>query len=108
MTGRYAPPALVKAAIGQNISSEELGGAAVHAAISGTVDFHEKDDESCCARIRDVISAMGHPDRPVFSRQQPREPRYDAEDRYGIFPASPLGQYDLREVLARWAKEKSI
>lgn len=96
-----AGPALVKAAIGQNITSEELGGAAVHAAVSGTVDFHEKDDESCCTRVREVVSAMGRPDLPVFSKEPPREPLYDADDLYGIFPASPLGQYDVREVLAR-------
>jgi 3-methylcrotonyl-CoA carboxylase beta subunit len=96
-----AGPALVKAAIGQNISSEELGGAAVHAAVSGTVDFHEKTDEACCARIREVIAAMGQPDRPVFSKVEAKEPLYPAEDLFGIYPASPVGQYDVREILAR-------
>jgi 3-methylcrotonyl-CoA carboxylase beta subunit len=101
-SGLYlAGPALVKAAIGQSITSEELGGAGVHAAISGTVDFHEKDDPSCMARIREVVGRMGHPDPPPFSRVEPVEPLYDADDLYGLFPASPVGQYDTREVIAR-------
>lgn len=96
-----AGPALVKAAIGQSVSSEDLGGAAMHSSVSGTVDFREKDDEACCSRIREVVSAMGSPDKPVFSKAEPREPLYDPEELYGIFPAGPAGQYDVREVLAR-------
>jgi len=101
-SGLYlAGPALVKAAIGQNISSEELGGAAMHASISGTVDFHEKDDESCIAKIREVAARLGHPPEPVFSRIQPRDPLFDPGEMFGIFPSNPLGQYDVREILAR-------
>ncbi len=101
-SGLYlAGPALVKAAIGQSISSEDLGGAAVHSSISGTVDFHEKDDAACIARIREVVSRMGAPDRAPFSRIAPSEPLWDAQDLYGIMPANPLGQYDVREVIAR-------
>jgi 3-methylcrotonyl-CoA carboxylase beta subunit len=96
-----AGPALVKAAIGQTISSEELGGAKVHAAISGTVDFQEKDDASCMERIREVVARMGNPDRAPFSRSAPADPLFDPEDLYGIFPSDPMGQYDVREVLAR-------
>src|SRR6185437_7935128 len=58
-SGLYlAGPALVKAAIGQNVSSEELGGAAMHAAISGTIDFREKDEAACLARLRRLIDAL--------------------------------------------------
>src|SRR5437899_4875723 len=58
-SGLYlAGPALVKAAIGQVVSSEDLGGAAMHAAVSGTIDFREKDDESCLARLRRLIGAL--------------------------------------------------
>src|SRR6059036_646477 len=58
-SGLYlAGPALVKAAVGQSVSHEELGGAAMHAAISGTIDFREKDDESCLARLRRLIEAV--------------------------------------------------
>ena len=58
-SGLYlAGPALVKAAIGQEISSEELGGAHVHAAISGTVDYREPDDDACLARLRRLIALL--------------------------------------------------
>ena len=103
-SGLYlAGPALVKAAIGQNLSSEELGGAAMHASVSGTVDFHEKDDESCIARIREIVSRMGASDKAPNSRIAAVEPLYNADDLYGIIPANPLGQYDVREVIARLA-----
>ncbi len=101
-SGLYlAGPALVKAAIGQGISSEELGGATVHSAISGTVDFHEKDDASCIARIREVVDRMGSPDKAPYSRIASADPACDPEDLYGIMPANPMGQYDVREILAR-------
>ena len=101
-SGLYlAGPALVKAAIGQSISSEDLGGASVHSAISGTVDFHEKDDASCIARIREIVARMGGSDKAPYSRIASVEPLHDPEDLYGIMPANPLGQYDVREVIAR-------
>ena len=103
-SGLYlAGPALVKAAIGQTISSEDLGGAGVHASISGTVDYHEKDDESCMARIREIVSRMGSFDAAPFSHTEPATPLYPADDIYGIFPGNPLGQYDVREIIARIA-----
>ena len=58
-SGLYlAGPALVKAAIGQNVTSEELGGAHMHAAISGTIDFHEKNDAACLERLRRLVDAL--------------------------------------------------
>ncbi len=103
-SGLYlAGPALVKAAIGQTISSEDLGGAGVHASISGTVDYHEKDDEACMARIREIVSHMGARDAAPFSHEEPSEPLYPVDDIYGIFPDNPLGQYDVREIIARIA-----
>lgn len=96
-----AGPALVKAAIGQGVSAEELGGAAMHAAVSGTVDFQESSDAACISRIREVASHLGPPTRPAFSHESPRDPLCDPEDLYGLFPADPHGQYDVREVLAR-------
>lgn len=96
-----AGPALVKAAIGQSVPSEDLGGASMHAGISGTVDFREPDDAACIARIREVASHIGPLPSPAFSWQAPREPLYDPGELYGIFPSDPHGQYDVREVLAR-------
>ena len=96
-----AGPALVQAAIGQRVSAEELGGARVHAQVSGTVDFREVDDKSCIERIRALIAVMGHPRPPRFDRIEPVAPAYPAEEIYGVFSAAPGKQYDMHEVLAR-------
>jgi acetyl-CoA carboxylase carboxyltransferase component len=96
-----AGPALVQAAIGQKTSAEELGGAKVHAQISGTVDFREADDESCIRRIRELVDKMGHPPAPRFSHKAPVEPKYAPEEIYGIFSGDPAKQYDMREIIAR-------
>ena len=96
-----AGPALVQAAIGQKSSAEELGGAKMHAQISGTVDFREPDDESCLKRIRAIVDKMGAPDPPIFSHSRLAEPLYPPSDIYGIFSGDPGKQYDMREILAR-------
>src|SRR3989454_5997276 len=96
-----AGPALVQAAIGQKSSAEDLGGAKMHAQISGTVDFREKDDESCLERIRALVDKMGAPDASPFSHATPRDPRYAGEEIYGIFSAEAAKQYDMREIIAR-------
>ncbi len=96
-----AGPALVQAAIGQKISAEELGGAEIHARISGTIDFREPDDDSCIARIRALVDKMGHKPRAPFDHKPPQPPAYPAEDIYGIFGSDPAHQYDMREVIAR-------
>ena len=96
-----AGPALVQAAIGQKASAEELGGAKMHAQISGTVDFREADDESCLKRIRALVDKMGAPNPPIFSHSRPAEPLYPAEELYGIFSGDPAKQYDMREIIAR-------
>jgi 3-methylcrotonyl-CoA carboxylase beta subunit len=96
-----AGPALVQAAIGQKTSAEELGGAKMHAQISGTVDFREPDDESCLQRIRALADKMGAPNPPVFSHIKSRDPLYPGEEIYSIFTADPGKQYDMREIIAR-------
>ena len=96
-----AGPALVQAAIGQKTSAEELGGAKVHAQISGTVDFRELDDDSCIARIRALVDKMGHRQRAPFDHQKAEPPMYSDEEIYGIFSSDPAKQYDMREVIAR-------
>ena len=96
-----AGPALVQAAIGQKTSAEELGGAKMHAQISGTVDFREPDDESCLKRVRAIVDKMGAPDPPIFSHARIAEPLYPASDIYGIFSGDPGKQYDMREIIAR-------
>src|SRR5579883_2045857 len=96
-----AGPALVQAAIGQKTSAEDLGGAKMHAQISGTVDFREPTDEACIKRLRALVDKMGAPDPPVFSHARPKEPLYPIEELYGIFSGNPAKQYDMREIIAR-------
>jgi 3-methylcrotonyl-CoA carboxylase beta subunit len=104
-----AGPSLVQAAIGQKTDPEELGGATMHAEISGTVDFKEPNDHLCIARLRSLVSKMG--ERPtateVFSRREYNAdrdaPKYHAEDVYGLLDPAPGASnvYDMREVIAR-------
>ena len=96
-----AGPALVQAAIGQKVSAEELGGAKMHAEISGTVDFREPDDDACLARIRALVDKMGHPVAARFDYKESENPSFAPEDIYGIFSSDPARQYDMREVIAR-------
>ncbi len=96
-----AGPALVQAAIGQKISAEELGGAAMHSAISGTVDFHEPNDEACLARIRSIIEKWGYRRQSPWERKKPVPPALAAEEIYGIYDSSPARPYDIKEVIAR-------
>jgi 3-methylcrotonyl-CoA carboxylase beta subunit len=96
-----AGPALVQAAIGQKYSAEELGGAKMHAQVSGTVDFREPDDQACLARIRALVDKMGAPDPAIFSRIATRNPLFPAEEIYGIFSSDAGKQYDMREIIAR-------
>jgi acetyl-CoA carboxylase carboxyltransferase component len=100
-----AGPALVQAAIGQRVSAEELGGAEVHARISGTVDFREPDDPSCLERIRALVDKMGARPLAAFNHQPPQPPAYSAEEIYGIYSADPAQQYDMREIIARIVDE---
>src|SRR2546426_8638394 len=96
-----AGPALVQAAIGQKTSAEDLGGAKMHAQISGTVDFREPDDDACIARIRALVDKIGAPNASPFSHVKSRDPLYSADDIYGIFSSDPAKQYDMKEIIAR-------
>jgi len=96
-----AGPALVQAAIGQKVDAETLGGAAMHAQISGTIDYREADDEACIARVRSLVEKMGYRRQSVWDRKQPEPPLYSAEELYGIFEADPARPYDMKDVLAR-------
>jgi len=91
-----AGPALVKAAIGQSVDPEELGGASMHAQISGTVDFHEPDDPACLARIRSLVALMPS----VQGATSGRPPSRSADDLYSIVPGDGRGEYDVRDLLS--------
>jgi len=107
-----AGPSLVQAAIGQKTDPEELGGAAMHAEISGTVDFKEPDDHHCLARMRSLVDKFGA--RPMLSAsadrfsRSPYDPKGDApkfaiEDVYGVLNPAPGSSnvYDMRDIIAR-------
>lgn len=102
-SGLYlAGPALVKSAIGQQVSSEELGGAEMHAQISGTIDYRELDDESCLARLRSLISA-GPADSPTppppFARHAAEGPERPEIELVDLVSPDPRREYEVREVL---------
>ena len=96
-----AGPALVQAAIGQKVSAEDLGGAKMHAQISGTVDFREPDDDSCIKRIRALVEKMGRRREAPFDRIPAQPPSQAADEIYGVFSSEPGKTYDTREILAR-------
>jgi len=96
-----AGPALVQAAIGQKVSAEELGGAAMHSAISGTVDFREPNDEACLKRIRSIVDKWGYRRQSPWDRRKPIPPALASEEIYGIYDSSPARPYDMKEIIAR-------
>ena len=96
-----AGPALVQAAIGQKVSAEELGGAGMHAKISGTVDYREPNDEACIARVRSLVEKMGHRVTGPFDRIAAQPPALPSEQILGIYEADPAKPYDMKEIIAR-------
>ena len=94
-------PALVKAAIGQVVSAEELGGAQMHAEISGTIDFKEPDDPSALKHIRKLVRQMGNPKPSPIRKIESHDPKYPISDLYKIMPFNPTQEYDTREIIAR-------
>ena len=96
-----AGPALVKAAIGQEIDAETLGGATTHSAISGTADYHEANDEDALERIRSLMGTINHPKERAFTRDEIVEPLLSASDIPGLIYPPESTPYDLREILAR-------
>jgi 3-methylcrotonyl-CoA carboxylase beta subunit len=96
-----AGPALVQAAIGQKSSTEELGGAMMHAQISGTIDFRERNDEKCIEKVRALVDKFGANPLPVFDKKEAIPPTFPPDEIYGVFAGGPTAQYDMREILAR-------
>jgi len=95
-------PPLVKAATGEEVPAEELGGAAVHTQISGVADHFAADDEEALAIVRSIVANLGRaPPQLPWEQTPPEEPRYDAADLYGVVPADPRRSFDVREVIAR-------
>ncbi|MCS7081382.1 MAG: acyl-CoA carboxylase subunit beta [Bacteroidetes bacterium] len=96
-----AGPYLVKAAIGEEVDVETLGGATTHSEISGVTDYRVSNDEACIAQIRRLIDKLGPFPRAGLNRTEPRPPRYAPEEIEGLLPKDPAQPYDMYQVLAR-------
>ncbi|WP_298396652.1 acyl-CoA carboxylase subunit beta [Flavobacterium sp.] len=92
---------LVKAAIGENIDNETLGGATTHCEISGVTDYKAKDDKDALDRIKNIVGKIGDYDKAGFNREKPQKPALNEQDIYGIIPKSRSDQYDMMEVIKR-------
>jgi 3-methylcrotonyl-CoA carboxylase beta subunit len=95
-----AGPPLVKAATGEEISAEDLGGGDLHAKKSGVVDHLAENDEHALTIVRDIVSTL-QPQTSAIELSEPRPPLFDAEELYGIVPEDVRAPYDVHEVIAR-------
>src|ERR1700724_757788 len=96
-----AGPPLVKAATGEIVSAEDLGGAEVHSRVSGVVDHYALSDAQALLRARQIVVTLNRIKQPCVAMREPAEPLYDAQEIYGIVPADTREAYDAREILAR-------
>ncbi len=94
-------PPLVKAATGEEVSAEELGGGDVHARTSGVADHLAENDEHAAAIVRQIVANLNAEKRTPWTLTEPEEPLYDPEEIYGVIPEDPRQSYDVREVIAR-------
>jgi len=94
-------PPLVRAATGEEVSAEELGGADVHCRISGVADHYALDEEDALLRARDIVSHLTSRKQLPWERREPEPPAYDPAELGGILPANIRRAYDVREVIAR-------
>jgi acetyl-CoA carboxylase carboxyltransferase component len=92
---------LVKAAIGENIDNETLGGATTHCEISGVTDYKAKDDKDALDRIKSIVGKIGDYDKAGFNREKAEKPALKEDDIFGIIPKSRADQYDMMEVIKR-------
>ncbi|MBW8241616.1 acyl-CoA carboxylase subunit beta [Muricauda oceani] len=92
---------LVKAAIGESIDNETLGGATTHSEISGVTDYKAKDDKDALDKIKNIVDKIGDFDKAGFNRVESKEPTENPDDIFGILPASRSDQYDMLEIIKR-------
>ncbi|MFN4027907.1 MULTISPECIES: acyl-CoA carboxylase subunit beta [Flavobacterium] len=92
---------LVKAAIGENIDNETLGGATTHCEISGVTDYKAKDDKDALDRIKSIVGKIGDYEKAGFNREKSQKPALEEKDIYGILPKSRAEQYDMLEIIKR-------
>lgn len=103
-----AGPYLVKAAIGEDVDQETLGGATTHCEVSGVTDYKMPDDKTCLQTIRDLVSKFGKNDSANFDRIKPENPEFDPRDIAGIFPENPVKPYETLEVLKTIVDKNSL
>jgi 3-methylcrotonyl-CoA carboxylase beta subunit len=96
-----AGPPLVKAATGEEISAEDLGGGDLHARKSGVVDHLAENDEHALTIVRDIVSHLGANEGFKVEAREPRPPKYDSQELYGIIPEDVRAPCDVHEVIAR-------
>jgi 3-methylcrotonyl-CoA carboxylase beta subunit len=96
-----AGPPLVKAATGEVVTPEELGGGDVHARVSGVVDHLATDDADALRIVRSIVSTLGPRHAPPWQVVEPREPELDPETLYDVVPTDPRTPYDVRELISR-------
>lgn len=96
-----AGPPLVKAATGEVVTAESLGGADVHCRISGVADYYAQNDEHALAQTRRIIANLNYQKKGVVVMREVREPLHEAEELYSIIPADPRYPFDVREIITR-------
>jgi acetyl-CoA carboxylase carboxyltransferase component len=96
-----AGPPLVKAATGEEVTAEELGGGDVHTRLSGVADHFAVDEEQALQQVREVVSHLNRRKQMPVVMQEPQDPLYDPQELYGVLPADSRLAYDVREVIAR-------
>lgn len=99
---------LVKAAIGETIDNETLGGAHTHNSISGVCDYNAKDDKDCLTTIRSIMNKIGDGEKAGFSREKPVKPKLDPKEIYGIYPSEVVKPFDVREVIKRMVDDSDF
>lgn len=99
---------LVKAAIGESIDNETLGGATTHCEISGVTDYKAKDDKDALDRIRSVVGKIGDYEKAGFNRIKAEKPALDENEIFGILPKSRAEQYDMMEIIKRLVDNSEV
>lgn len=103
-----AGPYLVKAAIGEDVDQETLGGAATHCEISGVTDYKMPDDKTCLDTIRGLVSKMGSFPKAGFDRVEPKMPLLNPKKLVGIYPENPTKPYDILDIIKRIVDDSEV
>ena len=99
---------LVKAAIGESIDNETLGGATTHCEISGVTDYKAKDDADALDKIKSIMDKIGDFDKAGFSKKPSKKPNENPKDLFGLLPKSRADQYDMYEIINRLVDDSEI